>query len=438
MDECFDEWKISKVKYGYGRFFNQWSQQDLATMIHRDRNHPCVILWSIGNEVTEGFTKNGYKVAQPLTDTCHREDPTRPVISALQQPYPALTYNFPQAVDIFGCNYTIQIYADPRVKGIKPFIGSETSSQVDSRGEYGLHLDDKGDVQINPQPDHQVSCYDLFRPGWADSAEVSLLAVKNSPWCAGEFVWTGFDYIGEPTPYEWPSRSSYFGINDLCGFPKDRYYLYQSQWSKEPMVHILPSSWTWPGFENKGIPVRVFTNADSVELFLNDKSLGVKNMPADVEGGPGKTLHLDWKVPYAAGTLKALATRNGQIVATDVLHTAGDPVRIMLKADRSALVANGQDLSYIEVSIVDVDGNVCPNAEPEIQFSVQGTGGILAGVGDGDATNHESFQGPSHRAYHGLALAILKSAYDATGTLTLTASAAGLSPASTAVTVSAP
>ncbi len=438
MDECFDEWKIPKLKFGYGRFFDDWSQKDLVSMIHRDRNHPCIILWSIGNEVTEGFTPDGDKVARPLTETCHREDPTRPVISALQQPYEALKYNFQKSVDIFGGNYTIGIYGDPRVKGVMPFVGSETSSQVDSRGEYGLHLDAQGNVQIDPQPDHQVSCYDLYHPGWANSSEDALLAVKNAPWCAGEFVWTGFDYIGEPTPYEWPSRSSYFGINDLCGFPKDRYYLYKSQWSSDPVVHILPSSWNWAGFEDKPIPVRVFTNADTVELFLNDHSLGVKNMPADVEGGPGKTLHLAWSVPFAPGTLKAVAKKNGQVVATDELHTAGDPAQIVLKTDRGAIVANGQDLAYIQVVVEDKDGNVCPNADNEIQFSLQGAGGILAGVGNGDATNHEPFQGTSHKAFHGLVLAVLKSDYDTTGTLTLTANSTGLASASTTVTVQAP
>ena len=441
MDECFDEWKLNKTQHGYGHFFDDWSQKDLVSMLRRDRNHPSVIVWSIGNEVTEGFIADGYKVAQRLTDTCHREDPSRLVTSALQQPGKALDFNFERAIDVFGCNYHVDIYTDPRVKGVMPFVASETSSQVDSRGEYGLHLDGQGNVKIDPKPKGQVSCYDLFRPGWAQSAEADLLAVKNAPWNAGEFCWTGFDYIGEPTPYAWPSRSSYFGINDLCGFPKDRYYLYKSQWSSDPVVHILPSSWNWAGFEGKSIPVRVFTNADSVELFLNDQSLGVKNFPADAEvmaDTHSPSLHLAWSVPYAPGRLKAVAKKGGQVVATDELHTAGAPAQIALSADRNQIAANGQDLSYIKVTILDKDGNVCPDADNEIKFSLDGKAGIIAGVDNGDATNHESFQGTQHKAFHGLALAVLKSGYDATGPLTLTASADGLTSASTTVTVTAP
>ena len=452
MDECFDEWKLNKTKEGYGRFFDEWSQKDLVSMLHRDRNHPSIIIWSIGNEVTEGFTANGYKVAQPLTDTCHREDPSRMVISALQQPAKALKYDFEQALDVFGCNYAVGIYNDPQVKGVMPLVGSETSSQVDTRGEYGLHLDGQGNVQIDPKPNGQVSCYDLFHPSWAQSAEIDLISVKNATWNAGEFCWTGFDYIGEPTPYTWPSRSSYFGINDLCGFPKDRYYLYKSQWGSEPLVHILPSSWNWAGFVGKNIPVRVFTNADSVELFLNDQSLGVKNFLADTEivtetkknkdkpetVTQNPSLHLAWSVPYAPGVLKAVAKKNGQVIATDEIRTAGAPAQITLTPDRDKIVANGQDLSYIKVTILDKDGNVCPDADNEIKFSLDGKAGILAGLDNGDATNHESFQGTQHKAFHGLALAVLKSNYDATGALTLTATADGLTSATTTVTVAAP
>jgi beta-galactosidase len=452
MDECFDEWKLNKTKNGYGRFFNEWSQKDLVSMLHRDRNHPSIIIWSIGNEVTEGYTAGGAKTAQPLTDTCHREDPSRLVTSALQQPDKSLDLDFEKALDVFGCNYKVNLYNDPRLKGIMPLLGSETSSQVDTRGEYGLRLDGQGNVQVDPEPPGQVSCYDLFRPFWAQSAETDLISVKNATWNAGEYCWTGFDYIGEPTPYGWPSRSSYFGINDLCGFPKDRYYLYKSQWSSEPLVHILPSSWNWAGFEGKSIPVRVFTNADTVELFLNGTSLGVKNFPADTEvttetkknkDKPDTvtqypSLHLAWSVPYAPGVLKAVAKKNGQVVATDEIHTAGAPAQITMTPDRDKIVANGQDLSYIKVTILDKDGNVCPDADNEIKFSLDGSAGILAGLDNGDATNHEPFQGTQHKAFHGLALAVVKSGYDATGALTLTASADGLTSASTTVTVTAP
>ena len=467
MDEAFDEWKLSKKKYGYGRFYDQWSEPDLVTMIDRDRNHPSIILWSIGNEIVEGHhdKPEGGPMATRLVAICHREDPTRPATSACARPVSTWHSGLAKALDVFGVNYSPFYYeknnpsptAPPNPKdgdydGRLPMFGSETSSQVDSRGEYGLKLDAQGNVQVDPKPDFQVSSYDYWHPGWAYSAETDLLNLKNAPWLAGEFVWTGFDYIGEPTPYDWPARSSYFGILDLCGFPKDRYYIYQSQWSDEPMVHLLPMSWTWPGFEGKTIPVRVFTNADSVELFLNGTSLGSKNYPADcadqtlITDNKDKTqsttkspgLHLAWDVPYAPGVLKAVAKKNGQVVATDEIHTAGEPASITLTPDRTQLTADGQDLSFIKVTILDKDGNVCPNADNEIEFAVKGTAAGLAGVDNGDATNHEFFQGPQHKAFHGLALAVLKTHYDATGPVTLTASSAGLPSVTATVNVAAP
>jgi beta-galactosidase len=288
-----------------------------------------------------------------------------------------------------------------------------------------------------------------MRPGWANSAEDDLLALKHNPWVAGEFVWTGFDYIGEPTPYAWPSRSSYFGIVDLAGFPKDRYYLYKSQWTTTPMVHLLPMSWTWPGFEGKSIPVHVFTNAQSVELFLNGTSLGVRNNPADLAEqtqehtdkdkkvtlvkSPG--LHLEWQVPYAPGELKAVASNGGQVVATDIEKTAGAPAKLQLTVDRDHLTISGQDLAFITVRVLDKDGTVCPNADNEITYTLDGAAATIAGLDNGDATNHESFQGKQHKVYHGLGLAVLKSIRGATGPAILTATAEGLAPATATITV---
>lgn len=467
MDEAFDEWKDNHHTYGYAQSFDQWSDPDLSSMIDRDRNHPSIVLYSIGNEIPEGH--HGKPVAGPmavrLVAICHREDPTRPVTSACARPANVWKSGLAPALDVFGINYSATWYDlnDPTKipATIKPgdyhdqlpMIGSETSSQVDTRGEYGLKLDAQGNVVIDPKPDFQVSSYDTWHPGWAYSGETDLLNLKNHPWVAGEFVWTGFDYLGEPTPYAWPSRSSYFGIVDTCGFPKDRYYLYKSAWSSEPMVHLLPMSWTWPGFEGKTIPVRVFTNADSVELFLNGQSLGVKHFPADcaqqVDTHENKApapptvtmipgLHLAWDVVYAPGTLKAVATKDGKIVATDEIQTAGAPAAITLEADRSKIAADGQDLSFIKATVVDKNGIACPNADQEIHFALSGTGATIAGLDNGDPTNHEPFQGTQHKAFHGLALAVLKSQYDKPGSVKLTATADGLPPVTTTVEVAAP
>ena len=446
MDESFDEWQQSHNKYGYGRFFDQWSERDMVSMLDRDRNHPSIILWSIGNEILEGRegTPTAGPLARRLADICHREDPTRPVTSAGANASNAWKSGLGKALDVFGVNYDEPFYfdrnkpggdhavtSDPTgYHGELPMIGSETSSQVDSRSEYGLRLDASGAVQIDTRLKNQVSCYDLTRPPWGTSGEEDLLALKNAPWVAGEFVWTGFDYIGEPTPFRWPSRSSYFGLLDLCGFPKDRFYLYQSQWSDEPLVHLLPSSWTWPGFEGKPIPVHVFTNADTVELFLNGRSLGAQTFATDA-----KQLHLEWTVPYAPGVLKAVARKNGRVVAFDEIRTAGAPARIAVTPDRAWIAGDGYDLSFLTVTILDQAGTVCPNADTTLHFSLQGKAAQIAGLDNGDATSHEPFQGTLHQAYHGLALAVLRSRPGVTGPVTLTVSADGLPDVQTVVSV---
>jgi beta-galactosidase len=415
MDEAFDEWKQNKTALGYGRFFDQWSERDIVSMLHRDRNHPCIVMWSIGNEIPEQGAKNGGAMAKRLSDFCHREDPTRFVTSACSNPGGAVQSGFANALDVFGINYNTAWYdREPQ----RARIGSETSSALSSRGEYNLVEGKDNKLEIKNTLNNQCTSYDLLGPGWGCTASRSLETLKDHPAFAGEFVWTGFDYIGEPTPFGWPSRSSYFGIVDLCGFPKDRYYLYQSQWTSKPMVHLLPH-WNWAGFEGKEIPVWCFSNGDSVELFLNGTSLGEKTF----KQSPTR-LHLEWKVPYAPGVLKAVARKNGTVWATDEVRTAGPPAKLVLIPDRKEIAADGQDLSFITVKVVDKDGNICPNADNKATFNVTGPA-TIAGVDNGDATNHESFQGNSHKTFHGLALVVIKAGREA-GDVSVTATADGL------------
>jgi beta-galactosidase len=423
MDEAFDEWKHNKTKNGYGRFFDEWSERDIVSMLHRDRNHPSIIMWSIGNEIPEQGAKNGGEMASRLAGFCHREDPTRFVTSACSNPGGATKTGFANALDVFGINYNIGWYSkeDQRKR-----IGSETSSALSSRGEYNLLPGKDGKLEIKKQLNNQCTSYELLNPGWGHTATTSLCAIKDHPAIAGEFVWTGFDYIGEPTPFGWPSRSSYFGIVDLCGFPKDRYYLYQSQWTDKPMVHLLPH-WNWEQYAGKEIPVWAFSSGDTVELFLNGKSLGEKSM----KDSPTR-LHVEWSVPYTPGTLKAVAKKAGNIIATDEIHTAGKPAKLQLSPDRDHIAADGQDLSFVTVKVLDKDGNLCPNADAEISFALDGPG-LVAGVDNGDATDHEAFKATKHKAFHGLALVVLQSRRDA-GKLKITATADGLDSASADIT----
>lgn len=414
MDEAFDEWKRNKTEYGYGRFFDKWSKRDLTDMILRDRNHPSIILWSIGNEIPEQSSPDAYQMSKRLTDICHKEDPTRPVTSACNTPGEAVKSGFSKPLDVLGINYNTAFYNT--LKGKAKLFGSETASTVSTRGVYNL-IKDGDSLKIVKELNNQCSSYDMNAPSWGNVAEVSLKAVKNAPWIAGEFVWTGFDYIGEPTPFSWPSVSSYFGIVDLCGFPKDRYYLYQSQWTKKPMVHILPH-WNWKGFEGKKIPVWCYSNCESVELFLNGKSLGEKKF-CDT-----KDLHLAWNVPYTQGTLKAVARNNGKIVCTDEVQTAGAPAKIILVPDRREINADGKDLSYIKVEVADKDGLICPNADNLIKFEVKGEG-TIAGVGNGNPISHEFFKTNERKAFHGLALVIIQST-DKNGEINITANSDGL------------
>lgn len=408
MDESFDEWKRSKTMYGYGQFFDEWSERDITDMIRRDRNHPSIILWSIGNEIPEQDNANAYEMSKRLADICHKEDPTRPVTSACNTPEYALKSSFSKPLDVLGLNYSMPYYHI--LQGKAKLIGSETTSAVSTRGEYNL-VPDSGKLKISKELKNQCSSYN------DSTAESTLKAIKGAPWVAGQFAWTGFDYIGEPSPFSWPSVSSYYGIVDLCGFPKDRFYLYQSQWTDKPMVHILPH-WNWQGFEGQEIPVWCYSNSESVELFLNGKSLGEKKFSNT------KDLHLLWMVPYAPGTLKAVAKNNGKQVCVTEIQTADAPAKIVLSPDRNEINPDGEDLSYIKVEIVDQEGHVCPNADNLVKFKIEGDGAI-AGVDNGNPVSHEYFKASERKAFHGLCLAVVQSKHGR-GAIRLSAESEGL------------
>jgi len=428
MDEVFDEWKVNKTHFGYGQYFDEWSERDTRDMVRRDRNHASVVMWSIGNEIPEqGDTARAEAMATRLATIVREEDPTRFVTAAMDNPLAALKTGFAKPLDLFGVNYHLSVYQT--VKG-KLAYGSETSSDYSSRDQYNLVLKDGVPTIVNRLNGH-VSSYDPEGPPWGNSAEAQFEGMRGAPWMAGEFVWTGFDYIGEPTPFEWPNRSSSFGIVDLTGFRKDRFYLYQSQWRTEPMVHLLPH-WNWPAeFNGKPIPVWTYTNADSVELFVNGASQGVRSW-AGV-----KAFHLEWKVPYAPGTLRAIAWRGGKVVAEDKVETHGAPAKVEMSVDRPVIRADGQDLAFVTVKIVDAQGRIVrAGGNNLVKFSLTG-GGTIAGLDNGDPTNHEPFVGPTpttaqHRAFNGLALVVIRAPQGA-GMLSLSAQSDGLRAATAAV-----
>ncbi|MGD8237228.1 MAG: beta-galactosidase GalB [Armatimonadota bacterium] len=423
IDEAFDEWKSGKCRNGYHTLFDEWAERDLTAMIHRDRNHPCVIMWSIGNEIGEQHTEGGAEVARYLTDICHREDPTRPVTAAFNQSDQAIENGLADVVDVPGWNYKCQMYRKYRAEQPEWIqYGSETESCVSSRGEYYFPVEEEKGVRRETL---QVTSYDVADPGWGYPPDYEFRALEECPSMLGEFVWTGFDYLGEPTPYkeEWPSRSSYFGIIDLCGLPKDRYYLYQSHWSDREVLHVLPH-WNWEGREGEVTPVHVYTSYDAAELFLNGQSLGVrKKDPA----GLFERYRLIWDdVPYEPGELKVVAVDEaGQPAAERVVRTAGSPKRIELAPDRRELHADGKDLCFITVSITDGDGNVCPLADNVVRFELTGPAQIAA-VGNGNAATTEPFVADRRKAFHGLCMLILRSEEGTGGQVRVKAISAGL------------
>ncbi|MEM0995373.1 MAG: glycoside hydrolase family 2 TIM barrel-domain containing protein, partial [Bacteroidota bacterium] len=425
--EAFDEWRKAKVPNGYHKHFDEWHERDLRDMIKRDRNHPSVIMWSIGNEILEQGEADGWKLTKELSDICHDEDPTRPTTAGFNY-FPAPFKNkLAYQVDVVGMNYKPYQYKEVKEKHPDMIIyGSETSSQTSSRGIYHLPLD----AQPQKETGH-VSSYDVIvGPPWAYPPDVEFKVQEEDTFLLGEFIWTGFDYLGEPTPYggrdnstngywndDWPSHASYFAPIDLCGLPKDRYYLYQSQWTEKPMVHVLPH-WNWEGKEGETIPVFAYTNAAAVELFVNGKSYGKKvkgedltSIPAAFRGYKLGTFEspyrLSWEIPYEKGSLKVVAYEKGKVVASKEIKTAGKAAKINLKADRTQLTADGKDLSFITVRIEDENSNLCPRADYDVQFEVEGEGKLEA-VCNGNQRSLESFQAANIKAFSGQCVIVVR------------------------------
>lgn len=416
MDEAFDCWETGKTTNDYHLYFKDWAQRDLQDMVKRDRNHPSIIMWSVGNEIPSASVET----ATRLKNWVREIDTTRPVtwgcfaINMGDETYKKVS----SVLDLVGYNYFPFTY-DGGHKEHPEWImfGSETSSAVRSRGVYKTPTNEN----ILTGNDNQCSCYDNSVVAWGNSAESSYFEINRRDYMLGEFVWTGFDYIGEPTPYKWPSKSSYFGIVDTCGFPKDIYYFYQSKWSNKPMVHILPH-WNWSN--GKTIEVWAYSNCDSVELFLNGTSLGVKSM--------GYNGHVSWNVPWSAGTLRAKAVKGGTVVYDEVV-TAGNPAKIQLKPDRTSVTADGKDLIFIETDIVDSNNVLVPTASNTVNFSISGPGEIV-GVDNGDPASVEPYKASSRKAFSGKCLVIVQATKNS-GTITVTANSNGL--ASHSVTIEA-
>ncbi|MGZ3756295.1 MAG: beta-galactosidase GalB [Mucilaginibacter sp.] len=406
IDETFDEWKLGKVENGYHKLFDQWAQKDLQAMIHRDCNHPALIMYSIGNEIREVNTVEGKDVARFLTGICHATDPTRPVTAGLNILDASIANGLAAELDIPGWNYKPGFYANIHQRFPNWVIyGSETASTVSSRGDYHFPATM---ASMKVWPDNQSSAYDLEYCSWSQLPDVEWQSHDKNSFVAGEFVWTGVDYLGEPTPYndKWPSRSSYFGIIDLAGIPKDRYFLYQSRWSDQKVLHVLPH-WNWEGKEGQFVPVFVYTNYPEAELFINGKSFGRRKFNKE---SLLDTYRLRWNnAIYQPGELKVIAyNTDGSIATSTSIKTAGKPFRIVLKPDISSVKADGQDLTYVTVSVVDQDGNLCPLADNAINFTVNG-GGFLRAVDNGNPASEEPFQASTRKAFFGKCMAIVQS-----------------------------
>jgi beta-galactosidase len=437
MDEAFDVWEQQKTALDYHLLYPDWHEQDLRALLRRDRNHPSVIMWSIGNEVGEQSSgARGSAIAEELTRICHEEDPTRPTISGMNSAGASSPFTAP--IDAIGLNYQgVGIYGRPpqypafhQSYPDKFIVGSETASTVSSRGVYtfpvatGLGVPASADAGEEPA-NRQVSSYDLYFAKWSYSPDKEFAAQDKYPFLGGEFVWTGWDYLGEPTPFD-ASRSSYFGIVDLAGFKKDRFYLYQSYWRPDyPMAHILPH-WTWPDRAGQTTPVHVYTSGEEAELFLNGRSLGRKRK-APYE------YRLRWDdVSWEPGELRVVAFKAGKPWATDSVKTAGTAIKLILTPDRSTIANDGKDLSFITLTVADQDSRPVPRAMNKIHFEVSGPGEIVA-TDNGDPTDMTAFPSKDRKAFNGLALAVVRAKRGQKGNIIVAAKSEGLEEARTAI-----
>ena len=422
MDEAFDIWSQKKSEYDYAIHWEEWHARDLTDFIKRDRNHPSVFVWSIGNEIIDQWDSTGAKIAVELAEIVRSLDATRPVTAAMNPPNEGNSIAMSGTLDLIGYNYYHQMYENhPEQFPDKPFIATETTSALATRGYYDKDSDTlkrwpiRWDILFEGgNPGNTVSAYDQVSTPWGSTHEETWRVIKKHDFLSGMFIWTGFDYLGEPTPYTWPSRSSYFGVVDLAGFPKDVYYMYKSEWTDDPVLHIFPH-WTWE--DRDSVDVWAYFNSDEVELFLNGKSLGSRQKK-------GEELHVMWRVGYEPGTLKAVSRTDGMEVVTREVKTAGAASKLHLKADRSQIAADGSDLSFITVQVHDDVGTVVPHADHLITFRIEGPGQIIA-VDNGNPVSHEPFKATYRKAFKGLALVVIQSLAEP-GEIRLTATADGL------------
>jgi len=439
MDEAFDMWAKQKTPFDYHLDWDAWHVRDLSDMVRRDRNHPSVFIWSIGNEVMEQWTDNdstAAPIARELAGIVRALDPTRPITNANNNGSVHNPVLLSGATDLAGHNYHHEKWADlPTLFPGQKYIMTEAMSALNTRGKYEQPSDSVAAYETpynkthGPQPpkDGHVSAYDHRYAFWGSLHETSLRLFERYPFLSGIFVWQGIDYLGEPTPYEWPARSSYFGVADLAGFPKDPYYLYQSVWGVDrtsaPMLHVFPH-WNWKAGDT--IDVWAYTNADEVELLLNGASQGVKRKTEPVS-------HLMWRLAYAPGTLRAVARSHGRVIATSEVKTAGPAARVVLTPDRTTIHGDGKDLSFIMVTVVDRAGIPVPMADNLVRFHVDGPATIV-GVDNGDEVSHASLKGDTMRLFNGKALLIVQSKRGS-GRSTVAATSEGLRSGSAALAI---